>query len=83
MAIRMVISIIFSLVGLTKSASIQAFDLGLNCDSSKWKVRGHDLFSAEDSQTRGQIWWACVLADRCVSLILSLTQLSYWWACVF
>ncbi|EKM84077.1 hypothetical protein AGABI1DRAFT_117526 [Agaricus bisporus var. burnettii JB137-S8] len=70
MAIRMVISIIFSLVGLTKSASIQAFDLGLNCDSSKWKVRGHDLFSAEDSQTRGHIWWACVLADRYGSIYM-------------
>ncbi|KAF8910155.1 fungal-specific transcription factor domain-containing protein [Gymnopilus junonius] len=41
-----------------------AFDLGLNCDSSKWKMHGHDLFSAEETQTRRQIWWACILTDR-------------------
>lgn len=41
-----------------------AFDLGLNCDSSKWKADGHDLFSQEEIQTRRQIWWGCVLADR-------------------
>lgn len=42
----------------------QAFDLGLNCDSSKWKMHGHELFSAEETQTRRQIWWACVMTDR-------------------
>ncbi|KAF9486569.1 hypothetical protein BDN70DRAFT_870159 [Pholiota conissans] len=41
-----------------------AFDLGLNCDSSKWKMHGHDLFSPEETQTRRQIWWACILTDR-------------------
>ncbi|KDR85752.1 hypothetical protein GALMADRAFT_384548 [Galerina marginata CBS 339.88] len=41
-----------------------AFDIGLNCDSSKWKMHGHDLFSPEETQTRRQIWWACVLTDR-------------------
>ncbi|KAJ2921023.1 hypothetical protein H1R20_g16074, partial [Candolleomyces eurysporus] len=41
-----------------------AYDLGLNCDSSKWKIHGRDLFSPEESQTRRQIWWACMLADR-------------------
>ncbi|KAF8971739.1 fungal-specific transcription factor domain-containing protein [Flammula alnicola] len=37
---------------------------GLNCDSSKWKMHGHDLFSPEETQTRRQIWWACILTDR-------------------
>jgi hypothetical protein len=42
----------------------QAFDLGLNCDSSKWKMHGHDLFSPEETQIRLQIWWACCFTDR-------------------
>ncbi|KAF9567781.1 hypothetical protein CPC08DRAFT_739993 [Agrocybe pediades] len=41
-----------------------AYDLGLNCDSSNWKMHGHDLFSAEETQTRRQIWWVCVQTDR-------------------
>ncbi|RDB29501.1 Nitrogen assimilation transcription factor nit-4 [Hypsizygus marmoreus] len=41
-----------------------ATDLGLNCDSSTWKIHGHDLFSATENQTRCQIWWACCIADR-------------------
>ncbi|TFK30943.1 hypothetical protein FA15DRAFT_630298 [Coprinopsis marcescibilis] len=41
-----------------------AFDLGLNCDSSRWKIKTHDLFTPEETQTRRQIWWACCLADR-------------------
>ncbi|KAF6766696.1 fungal-specific transcription factor domain-containing protein [Ephemerocybe angulata] len=41
-----------------------AYDLGLNCDSSKWKIHDRDLFSPEESQTRRQIWWACFLADK-------------------
>jgi len=44
--------------------TLQAFDLGLNCDSSKWKMHGHDLFSEEETQVRRQIWWACVVSDR-------------------
>lgn len=44
----------------------KAFDLGLNCDSSGWKMHGHDLFSPEETQTRRQIWWACTLTDRWV-----------------
>lgn len=44
----------------------KAFDLGLNCDSSKWKMHGHDLFSHEETQTRCRIWWACCYADRYV-----------------
>jgi len=43
---------------------LQAFDLGLNCDSSKWKMHGQDLFSEEETQVRRQIWWACVISDR-------------------
>ncbi|KAF8167342.1 fungal-specific transcription factor domain-containing protein [Crassisporium funariophilum] len=41
-----------------------AYDLGLNCDSGKWKMHGHDLFSPQESQARRQIWWACCLTDR-------------------
>lgn len=41
----------------------QAFDLGLNCDSSKWKMHGYDLFSPEENQIRLQIWWACCFTD--------------------
>lgn len=41
-----------------------AFDLGLNCDSTNWKIHGHDLFAPQETQTRRQIWWACCLADR-------------------
>ncbi|KXN88828.1 Nitrogen assimilation transcription factor nirA [Leucoagaricus sp. SymC.cos] len=48
----------------------KAFDLGLNCDSSKWKVHGHDLFSQEETQTRRQVWWACILADRYGSIYM-------------
>jgi hypothetical protein len=40
-----------------------AFDLGLNCDSSKWKMHGYDLFSPEETQIRRQIWWACCFTD--------------------
>ncbi|KAF5352426.1 hypothetical protein D9756_005920 [Leucocoprinus leucothites] len=47
-----------------------AFDLGLNCDSSKWTAHGHELFSPEETQTRRQIWWASVLADRYGSLYM-------------
>lgn len=43
---------------------VQAYDLGLNCDSAKWKVHDHELFSAEETQTRRQIWWGSVLCDR-------------------
>lgn len=41
-----------------------AMDLGLNCDSSSWKIHGRDLFLPEENQHRRQIWWACCLADR-------------------
>lgn len=41
-------------------------DLGLNRDSTNWKLHGHDLFSAEETQTRRQIWWSCCVADRWV-----------------
>jgi len=41
-----------------------AYDLGLNCDSSKWKLNGHDLFSPEETQIRRQTWWAACMCDR-------------------
>ncbi|CAA7264843.1 unnamed protein product [Cyclocybe aegerita] len=47
-----------------------AFDLGLNCDSSKWKMHGHDMFSPEETQVRRQIWWACILTDRYGSMYM-------------
>src|SRR6267154_3405326 len=44
--------------------TISGLRLGLNRDSSKWKMHGHDLFSEEETQVRRQIWWACVISDR-------------------
>ncbi|KAF8640616.1 hypothetical protein AX17_000277 [Amanita inopinata Kibby_2008] len=41
-----------------------AFDLGMNCDSTSWRINGQDLFTREELQTRKQIWWSCYLADR-------------------
>ncbi|TFK77447.1 hypothetical protein BDN72DRAFT_830615 [Pluteus cervinus] len=41
-----------------------AMDLGLNCDSIRWKIHGQDLFAPEEIRTRKQIWWGCCLADR-------------------
>ncbi|KAJ8523288.1 hypothetical protein ONZ45_g253 [Pleurotus djamor] len=41
-----------------------AVDLGLNCDSGKWKSNGRDLLTPEETQTRKHIWWTCCLADR-------------------
>ncbi|KAF9055831.1 fungal-specific transcription factor domain-containing protein [Panaeolus papilionaceus] len=47
-----------------------AFDLGLNCDSGKWRMHGHELFSPEETQVRRQIWWACILTDRYGSMYM-------------
>ncbi|KAJ7161307.1 fungal-specific transcription factor domain-containing protein [Mycena crocata] len=49
-----------------------AIDLGLNCNLSDWKsgTGEHTLFSAEETQTRRQIWWACCLADRYGSMYM-------------
>lgn len=41
-----------------------AFDLGMNCDSTNWRINGHELFTREELQTRRQIWWSCYLTDR-------------------
>ncbi|KAH6917023.1 fungal-specific transcription factor domain-containing protein [Coprinopsis sp. MPI-PUGE-AT-0042] len=41
-----------------------AYDLGLNCDSSQWKLHDKDLFSPQDTQARRQIWWCCFLTDK-------------------
>ena len=53
-----------SLPTIPLSLSSQVFDLGLNCDSTKLRIHGHDLFAPQSTQTRRQIWWACCLADR-------------------
>ncbi|KAF8808141.1 hypothetical protein BYT27DRAFT_7190259 [Phlegmacium glaucopus] len=55
-----------------------AFDLGLNCNSSKWKMHGHDLFSAEETQIRRQIWWACCQTDSYGSVYMGRpTMIKY------
>ena len=72
MGIRMVLSYRLG-IGIVANVR-QAYDLGLNCDSSKWKIHDRDLFSPEESQTRRQIWWACVLADRYGRLSLSCSS---------
>ncbi|KAL0951642.1 hypothetical protein HGRIS_008322 [Hohenbuehelia grisea] len=41
-----------------------AIDLGMNCDTAKWKSHGKELFSSEETQLRRQIWWTCMAADR-------------------
>ena len=46
--------------------NVQAFDLGMNCDSTNWRINGKDLFTREELQTRRQIWWSCYLVDRYV-----------------
>ncbi|PPQ72267.1 hypothetical protein CVT24_004684 [Panaeolus cyanescens] len=33
-------------------------------------MHGHELFSAEETQTRRQIWWACILTDRYGSMYM-------------
>jgi hypothetical protein len=49
--------------------NLQAFDLGMNCDSTDWRINGKDLFTREELQTRRQIWWSCYLVDRYVMWI--------------
>ena len=51
---------------------VQAIDLGMNCNSDTWKMHGHPLFTAEETQIRRQIWWACVLTDRYGSIYMGL-----------
>lgn len=65
MAVRMV-SLLGRVLWTPNSLFVQAMDLGLNCDSSSWKIHGRDLFLPEENQHRRQIWWACCLADRYV-----------------
>ncbi len=31
------------------------------------------MFSSEETQVRRQIWWACVITDRCVSFLCFFT----------
>ncbi|KAJ7631249.1 fungal-specific transcription factor domain-containing protein [Roridomyces roridus] len=49
-----------------------AIDLGLNCNLVDWKAGedNHALFNREDTQTRRQIWWACLVADRYGSMYM-------------
>ncbi|KAJ7751211.1 fungal-specific transcription factor domain-containing protein [Mycena maculata] len=49
-----------------------AIDLGLNCNLGDWKSGNddHRLFTAEETQTRRQIWWACCVADRYGSMYM-------------
>ncbi|KAJ7675340.1 fungal-specific transcription factor domain-containing protein [Mycena rosella] len=49
-----------------------AIDLGLNCNLGDWKSGSGEqtLFSAEETQTRRQIWWACCVADRYGSMYM-------------
>ncbi|KAF8634943.1 hypothetical protein AX15_000674 [Amanita polypyramis BW_CC] len=47
-----------------------AFDLGMNCDSTNWRINGRDLFTREELQTRRQIWWCCYLVDRYASVYM-------------
>ncbi|KAK7063985.1 Zn(2)-C6 fungal-type domain-containing protein [Favolaschia claudopus] len=49
-----------------------AIDLGLNCNLGNWKTSNSDqtLFTREETQTRRQIWWACLLADRYGSMYM-------------
>lgn len=47
-----------------------AFDLGMNCDSTNWRINDQDLFTREELQTRRQIWCSCYLADRYASVYM-------------
>lgn len=47
---------------------IQALDLGLNRAADNWQFNGRKMFSDEENQVRKQIWWACCIADKYVSL---------------
>ncbi|KAF8718925.1 hypothetical protein AX14_011667 [Amanita brunnescens Koide BX004] len=54
----------------TGMAIRMAFDLGMNCDSTNWRINGKDLFTREELQTRRQIWWSCYLVDRYASVYM-------------
>ncbi|KAJ7786593.1 fungal-specific transcription factor domain-containing protein [Mycena metata] len=47
-----------------------AIDLGLNCNLGDWKCGDGEqtLFGPEETQTRRQIWWACLYMGRTVSI---------------
>ncbi|KAJ6503261.1 fungal-specific transcription factor domain-containing protein [Mycena vitilis] len=49
-----------------------AIDLGLNCNLTDWKSGSgqHRLFGPQETQTRRQIWWACLVADRYGSMYM-------------
>ncbi|TDL26037.1 hypothetical protein BD410DRAFT_562461 [Rickenella mellea] len=45
-----------------------AQDLGLNQAADNWKQAGRDLFTSDEKQERKQLWWACVTADKYMSV---------------
>ncbi|CAK5280628.1 unnamed protein product [Mycena citricolor] len=49
-----------------------ANDLGLNCNLSEWRNHSSTtkLFGPEETQTRRQIWWTCLVCDRYGSMYL-------------
>lgn len=47
-----------------------ALDLGLNRSADNWQCDGKRMFSAEESQVRKQIWWACCIADKYTSIYM-------------
>ncbi|KAI0323149.1 hypothetical protein GY45DRAFT_1332692 [Cubamyces sp. BRFM 1775] len=44
-----------------------ALDLGLNRNPEKWTHNGRQLFTQKEMDIRKRIWWACCMADKCVS----------------
>ncbi|EPQ54209.1 hypothetical protein GLOTRDRAFT_122008 [Gloeophyllum trabeum ATCC 11539] len=51
-------------------ASHMAQDLGLHRALDNWQYQGKELFSAEDTQIRRQVWWCCNIADKYVSVYM-------------
>lgn len=47
-----------------------AIDLGMNRNSDNWKIHGAEMFDEEETQTRRQIWWVCILSDRYGSIYM-------------
>lgn len=74
MAIRMVRSAPTTCPRLCILTNVQAFDLGMNCDSTDWRINGQDLFTREELQTRRQIWWSCYLVDRYVMWVMIIYE---------
>ncbi|KAK7007048.1 Zn(2)-C6 fungal-type domain-containing protein [Favolaschia claudopus] len=77
---KLILAELFSLLGyrefgigsMEQGWIYMAIDLGLNCNLGNWKTSNSDqtLFTREETQTRRQIWWACLLADRYGSMYM-------------